>query len=144
MSKKVRLAYVGDYERRGFLYHEYEMLVGDESVGECFLKEGDASRIMTLGNVGYYVREEHRGNAYAAAALTELLRFAPKYNIDRLVICCKADNIASVKSCVRAGAHYNTTVTLDEKDDSYAYGTRCLKRYFLDVPDNKTKKGENK
>ena len=140
MSKKLCLAYVGDSERRGFLYHEYEMTVGDYTVGECFLKEGDASRIMTLGNVGYYVHEEHRGNSYAAAALTELLHFAPRYNIDRLVICCKIDNIASEKSCIRAGAYYDTTVTLDEKDDSYAYGTRYVKRYFLDVPNNKKQK----
>ena len=142
-KQKLKLSYVGDSERRSFLYHEYEMLVGDESVGECFLKEGERSRIMTLGNVGYYVREEHRGNSYAAAAITELLRFAPRYNIDRLVICCKPDNTASEKSCIKSGARYDGIVTLDENDDSYAYGTKYVKRYFLDVPKINSK-GENK
>lgn len=131
--KELKISYIGDSERRGFLYHEYEMFVGGESVGECFLKEGSESRIMTLGNVGYYVNEEHRGNSYAASAIGELARVAPRYNIDRLVICCKADNTASARSCEKAGARFDSVIELTENDDSLAYGTRYVRRYFLDV-----------
>ena len=134
-AEGIRLFYVGDSEKRECLYHNFEIVSsGGVCVGRCFLKEGDENIIMTTGNVGYSVDEEHRGHGYASAALRELADAARECGIARLVICCFAENVASARSCENAGARFDAEISLCESDPSYAYGKRRIKRYFLDVP----------
>ena len=132
MEEKLRLVYRADFKRRGMICHEFDIFVGETRVGECFLREGDSTRIMTLGNVGYRIDEEHRGHSYAALSLKALARVAKLYGIGRLVICCLPTNAASCRSCEKAGAVLDTTLELCENDDSYAYGTRFVRRYFME------------
>ena len=43
----------------------FDMMVQEETVGQCALRIGDGEIARMAGNIGYQVKEEHRGNERA-------------------------------------------------------------------------------
>lgn len=56
------------------------------------------------GNIGYAILPVFQGNHYAAKALLLLLEFIKRHGLSSLLITCAETNIASRKTCERAGA----------------------------------------
>lgn len=46
----------------------FDMMVQKETVGQCALRIGDGEIARMVGNIGYQVKEEHRGKGYAVSA----------------------------------------------------------------------------
>lgn len=135
MKKRIELVYIGDIERRGCVYHDFQIrrISDGRIVGECSLKEAKKAFVESCGNVAYRIEPEFRGNRYGAEALRALRRAALRYCISRLVICCTPENLASQKTALLGGAKFDKIVELDPSHEKYAYGTRRVMRYYLDV-----------
>lgn len=71
---------------------------GDEVLGGIALRHGGPpERTLVVGSVGYGVRPSARGRGLATWALGEVLGRAASYGLDRLVVVCRDDNLASAR-----------------------------------------------
>ena len=72
------------------------------------------------GNIGYHVYERYRGNGYAYKACLELFKIAKNvYHMDKLIITCSPDNIASKKTLIKLGGQL--LETCDVPSDHWLY-----------------------
>ena len=71
-----------------------------------------------LGDIGYTIREEHRGNGYAYKALNLISQIIASKGIDHVTITTYKDNIPSVKTIERFGG----VIT---GDDEYVLSYTC-------------------
>jgi predicted acetyltransferase len=105
-----------------------------EEIGSIELRIGKTQHlIMYAGHIGYGVHPEYRGHHYAARACRLLLPLARSHGLTELWITCNPDNIASRKTCQRAGARLVDVVDLPEDTDMYKKGERQKCRYRLDL-----------
>jgi len=79
------------------------------------------------GHIGYAVRESRRRRGYASAALAPGLDRAREIGLDRVLVTCDDDNIASARTIERAGG-----VLQDVRDQS-ARGYTLLRRYWIQL-----------
>jgi tagatose 1,6-diphosphate aldolase len=106
----------------------------DEEIGEIHLRVGSTHRLeMYGGHIGYRVVREHRGHGYAARSVKLILPLARKHGLKSLWITCDPANIASRRTCERAGAKLIEVVDLPIDIDLYARGHRQGCRYRLDL-----------
>lgn len=83
---------------------DFNMVVGFRIVGYCDLRIGMNDMLYYSGNIGYHVYERYRGNNYAYKACLELFKIAKdKYHMNKLIITCSPDNIASKKTLIKLG-----------------------------------------
>ena len=71
-----------------------------------------------LGDIGYTIREEHRGNAYAYKALNLISQIIASKGIEHVTITTHKDNLPSVKTIERFGG----VIT---GDDEYVLSYTC-------------------
>lgn len=118
---------------RGFVPADhYDIVVGDDVVGEIVLRLGDTEHLRLYGGqVGYRVAPEFRGHSYGAAALSALKTHAIAAGFEELWITCAPENIASRKTLDRAGAAFVEILDLPETTDLYARGERRACRYRM-------------
>ena len=64
----------------------FDMMVQKEMVGQCALRIGDGEIARMAGNIGYQVKEEHRGKGYAVAACYLLCSLARRHGMKELFI----------------------------------------------------------
>ncbi len=76
------------------------------------------------GHCGYTVRPSERGNNYAKEILRLNLSNAKELGIEKLLITCHSDNMASEKTIISNGGIYEKTIVVD--------GTE-IKRYWVKV-----------
>lgn len=76
------------------------------------------------GHIGYSVRPSERRRGYAKEMLKAALSFCRRAGIDRVLITCKADNIASERTILANGGIYESTI--HEPNESIA-----LKRFWI-------------
>lgn len=102
-------------------------------MGEIALRVGYNERIFYGGNIGYGVNPEYRGHHYAAKACIILKNLARKHGMDKLIITCNPDNIASRKTCEATRAEFRCIVDLPESNDMYRDGERqkCIYEIML-------------
>lgn len=79
------------------------------------------------GHIGYAVRESRRRRGYASAALALGLGRAREIGLDRVLITCDDDNIASARTIERAGG------VLQDVSDQSARGHALLRRYWVQL-----------
>ncbi|MFJ2551354.1 GNAT family N-acetyltransferase [Microbacterium sp. NPDC087591] len=79
------------------------------------------------GHIGYAVRESRRRRGYASAALALGLDRAREIGLDRVLITCDDDNIASARTIERAGG------VLQDVSDQSARGHALLRRYWVQL-----------
>ena len=80
------------------------------------------------GHIGYGVAPKHRGNGYARTMVKMLMPQLKELNLDRVLICCLKENIASAKSIINAGG-----VLENEVDIIRGGQHRTGQRYWLEV-----------
>lgn len=79
------------------------------------------------GHVGYSVRKSCRGHGYAAEMLRLALPVCRELGIDRVLITCADDNIASAKTILKNGGVL---------EDVRLSDGRRVRRYWIAAPDN--------
>ena len=104
------------------------------AMGHIRFRVGDANSILYYpAHIGYGVKEEFRGNHYAARSLRLLLPFARAHGLDKLWIGCVPENIASRKTCELAGAQLHEIVDIPKTHEMYQEGYRQSCRYYIDL-----------
>jgi predicted acetyltransferase len=79
------------------------------------------------GHIGYAVRETRRRQGYASAALALGLDRAREIGLDRVLLTCDDDNVASYRTIERAGG------VLQDISDQSARGHAVLRRYWIEL-----------
>jgi|LGOV01.1.fsa_nt_gb tagatose 1,6-diphosphate aldolase len=100
----------------------------NDVIGQIDIRIGHNSNTFYGGNIGYGVDEDFRGNGYASKAVRLLMEVAKKHNMNKVIITCNPDNIASRKTAERAGAALLEIVDLPEDNDMYKSGEtqKCI------------------
>lgn len=76
------------------------------------------------GHIGYYVRPTERGKGYGKEMLRQNLLNAQKRGIEKVLITCNEDNVASEKTILANGGVFERTITVDDE---------VMKRYWITV-----------
>ena len=117
----VRLELEGEFPispNRGKVYwFNIKAKVDHSILGYCYLLLAEPIDSF-LGNVGYFINEEQRGNHYAEEACKEIICFIKEKNmkIDSIRICCSAQNTASIHICQKLGGKMIGKVCADKGD----------------------------
>jgi predicted acetyltransferase len=98
-------------------------------VGECSLRLGHNENTFYGGNIGYEVYVPYRGHHYAAQACALLFDIARREGMEQLIITCSPDNIASQRTCERAGAVLVQMIEIPAHHDMYRTGRRVSCQY---------------
>jgi predicted acetyltransferase len=98
----------------------YRWIVGGERVlGGIALRHGCAEFVRRAGHIGYGIRPSARRRGLATWALGRMLDRARMLGMDRVLIVCEVDNLASAKTIERNGG-----VLEDDRDSE-------VRRYWL-------------
>ena len=76
------------------------------------------------GHIGYIVRPSERGKGYAPQMLRLCVEKARQRGIDRVLVTCHPENIASERTILRCGGAYENTVDTEGGP---------VKRYWIDA-----------
>jgi predicted acetyltransferase len=79
------------------------------------------------GHIGYAVLAAHRGRGYATEILRQSLVIARAVGVDRVLITCADDNIASARVIERCGGVFESLV-----DTTLPGGGPPTRRYWID------------
>ena len=82
--------------------HYYEIVLKHtrEVVGLIDLRVGMNEELYYYGNIGYSIFVPYRGNHYALKACRMIVSIAKELKMERIIITCNPDNIASYKTIV--------------------------------------------
>lgn len=98
---------------------------GPELVGRASIRFDLNEYLATAGgHIGYGVLPEHRGRGFATEILRQSLVIARANGVERALLTCDVDNVASARVIERCGGVYETTV------DDPVEGTR-KRRYWI-------------
>lgn len=76
------------------------------------------------GHMGYYVRPGERGKGYAKEMVRQNLRHCKALHIEKVMITCDTDNLASEKVIIANGGAFEKTVEVDGD---------LMKRYWISI-----------
>jgi predicted acetyltransferase len=97
---------------------------GDEVLGGIALRHDYTALVARVGHVGFGVRPSARGRGVATWALGRILDEARTSGLDRVLIVCETDNLASVRVIERLGGVLDLQTAAGQ--------TRVLK-YWIDL-----------
>ena len=105
-----------------------------QTVGEINLRLRSTAHIeLYAGHIGYNIHPAHRGHYYAARAVRLLIPLAREHGINPLWLTCDPDNLASRRSCERAGAQFVDIVDVPATCIIHRSGHTKKCRYRLDL-----------
>lgn len=85
----------------------YWITEDDEFVGYLALRHALTPWLLEEGgHIGYAVRPSRRGEGHASRALALAVRAAADHGLDRLLLTCDEDNVASRRTIEGAGGEY--------------------------------------
>jgi predicted acetyltransferase len=85
---------------------------------------GETSTLDLAGHIGYAVYLPYRGHHYAAKACVLLFQEAKRFGMQRLIITCNTDNVASYRTCELAGCTFIKTEIVPKDHELYLQGDR--------------------
>ncbi|GAA3474089.1 GNAT family N-acetyltransferase [Nonomuraea roseola] len=97
---------------------------GDLVLGGIALRHGFNDFVLRAGHIGYGVRPSARRRGLATWALGRMLDEAWALGLDRVLIVCEVDNVASAKTIERHGG------TLEDTRDT---GNGDVRRYWIKI-----------
>ena len=98
-----------------------------EIVGCVELRHALNESLATIGgHIGYSVCPKERKKGYATRMLTLILQEAREFGIDKVLLTCDADNIASMKTIVKNGG-------VPEKGSPYTYQDEEYYKYWITI-----------
>lgn len=105
----------------------------DLEIGHINIRIGYNEKIFFGGHIGYGINEDYRGKHYAAKACEILKQVALAHGLEKLIITCNPENIASRKTCERIGGSLTEIVDLPKDNDMYIEGERskCIYEIML-------------
>ncbi|KAA0547146.1 GNAT family N-acetyltransferase [Bacillus sp. BGMRC 2118] len=115
-------------------YHFHLSLSGfSKPIGKIDIRIGNNENLYYGGHIGYSVDEEYRGNHYAGKAVLLLRQVAEAHEMEKLIITCNPDNIASRKTCEYVGATLTKIVDVPSDSDLYERGEKekCIYEWVL-------------
>lgn len=81
---------------------------GDRVLGGIMLRFGTGEMLERSGNIGYGIRPSARGRGVASWALGQMLVEAGAVGLDRVLVVCQRDNLASAKTIEASGGVLET------------------------------------
>ncbi|MEU3557598.1 GNAT family N-acetyltransferase [Streptomyces fragilis] len=104
----------------------YRWIVEDGQVlGGIALRHGHDDHIMQFGHIGYGIRPSARRRGLAGWALGRMLGEAWKLGMDRVLLVCERDNLASARTIERIGGVFEG---MGETEDG------PVRRYWFRLP----------
>ena len=105
------------------------LVEGEEILGVCEIRHFLNSGLLKYGgHMGYGVAPKHRGNGYAAEMVKMAMPFMKQVGIDRCLITCVQENIASAKTIENVGG------VLENEVEIIRNGLPKIgQRYWIDV-----------
>lgn len=102
---------------------------GDEILGACEVRHFLNSGLQKYGgHIGYGVAPKHRGHGYATKMIEMCMPAMKELKLDKVLICCVSDNVASAKSIINAGG------VLEDEVEIIRNGLPKIgQRYWVDV-----------
>jgi tagatose 1,6-diphosphate aldolase len=112
--------------QRGLMpgYH-FRILKSDGTdVGHINFRVDDSEHLrLCAGHIGYAINEAHRGHGYAWQACRALAPFVHSL-YPAVIVTCDPDNIASIRTIEKLGAHFMEEISIPEHDPDYPHGAR--------------------
>ncbi len=128
---------LGGSKSNGYVESIYFDIIETNSnkiVGYCDLRLGMNRELYYLGQVGYHIYNEYRGNYFAYYACLSLFKIAKnKYMFDEILITCNPDNIASYKTLTKLNGTLKEIVDVPMDNPLYIAGDKqkCIFIYNL-------------
>jgi predicted acetyltransferase len=97
---------------------------GDRVLGGMALRYGSDDYVRWAGHIGYGIRPSERRRGLASWALGEILADARGVGLDRVLIVCAVDNLASGKTIERCGGVFESI-----RDSRFGR----VRRYWIDL-----------
>ncbi|MBI9011308.1 MAG: GNAT family N-acetyltransferase [Clostridiales bacterium] len=105
-------------KKKGYVPAYYFDIVKDDiTIGCIDCRIGYNESTYYGGNVGYTIKEAYRGHGFATKAVLLLKELAKKHKMTHLIITCNPDNIASKRTCEKAGAVFVEKAELPKDND---------------------------
>ena len=79
------------------------------------------------GHIGDCVRPSEQGNGYATEQIGLALNFCKNNNINRVLITCKQDNVASARTIIKNGGVLENEIPNPHEDDV------MMQRYWIEL-----------
>ena len=108
--------------------------INNNFVGYCDLRLGMNEELYYLGQVGYHIYNEYRGNNYAYEASLLIFKLAKnKYLMESLLITCNPENIASYKTLSKLNGKLVKIVDVPKNSSLFQTGDlkKCIFIYKL-------------
>ncbi|WP_328557772.1 MULTISPECIES: GNAT family N-acetyltransferase [unclassified Streptomyces] len=103
----------------------YRWIVEDGRVlGGIALRHGLDDALLTMGHIGYGIRLSARRRGLATWALGRMLDEARSFRLDRVLLICAIDNVASARTIERHGG------VLEDVRDT---GSGAARRYWIEI-----------
>ncbi len=101
---------------------QYLIMDDEKLVGMLDIRHNLNHPILKLfgGHIGYSIRPSERRKGYAKEGLKLALKEASKLNIEKVMISCLVDNIASRKTILANGGVFDHDVYFAERDETYS------------------------
>ena len=101
-------------------------VVGEQVVGRVSIRHELNEHLSTVGgHIGFGVLPQFRRRGYATEIFRQALVIARSLGIDRVLVTCDDDNVASAKTIDRCGGVFETTVFNDHEGVT-------KRRYWID------------
>lgn len=111
----------------GFIPSTEYWIINEDDIylGRLHLRHKLNDRLMKIGgHIGYNIRKSQRRKGYASQALAIGLEKAKELNLDRVLITCNDDNIASIKVIEKHGG---------KLENKIKNGDNLKRRYWINI-----------